>query len=230
MKTSELIKGRIEKAGARYWANDNISKFIETDAEKQALIDEAEKAFEGVLDSLVIDRAEDPNSQGTARRLAKMYFLEKMRGRYTPCPVATAFPNKGEDTYDGMLVVRAEIQSMCSHHHENVTGVAYIGIIFAGEALGLSKYIRLAQWEAERGTLQETLSTRIADLISVTSGSKDVAVYIAAKHGCISCRGVNQKNSTAQTTVLRGSFKTDPDVRAEFYQNLSMQTQMETRG
>jgi hypothetical protein len=38
------------------------------------LIQETTAAFEKVLDTLLIDRQTDPNSKGTAERLAKMYF------------------------------------------------------------------------------------------------------------------------------------------------------------
>ena len=61
-----------------------------------------------MLDTLLIDRETDPNSKGTAKRLAKMYFNEIMAGRYEPAPDATAFPNDSEDRYEGMLVVRSE--------------------------------------------------------------------------------------------------------------------------
>ena len=90
-KISDIIKARIEDAGVRYWANDNISEFI-SDDEKWELIDELEDKFRGVLSSLLIDQETDPNSHGTARRLAKMYVNETMAGRYDPQPPITAFP------------------------------------------------------------------------------------------------------------------------------------------
>ena len=37
-KISEVIKKRIEFAGARYWANDNISEFIEENEKQQELL------------------------------------------------------------------------------------------------------------------------------------------------------------------------------------------------
>ena len=83
--------------------------------DKEQLIEEATLKFEQVLDSLVIDRHNDPNSMDTGRRLAKMYFNEIMAGRYDPTSNATAFPNHVDDGYKGMLVVRSEIKSMCSH-------------------------------------------------------------------------------------------------------------------
>ena len=69
LNLSQVIRKRLADAGARYWAGDNISEYI-TDKEKDLLVDELTGKFEGVLDSLIIDRHTDPNSQGTARRLA----------------------------------------------------------------------------------------------------------------------------------------------------------------
>lgn len=228
MKTSELIKQRIRDAGARYWAGDNIAQFINKD-EKSLLIDELTEKFESVLDSLVIDRENDPNSMETGRRLAKMYINELMRGRYEPKPNATAFPNHTDEPYTGMLVVRSELLSMCSHHHQPVKGVAYIGIIAADTLIGLSKYTRIAQWCARRGTLQEELAMDIAREIMQATGSTDVGVYIQATHGCCENRGIMAHSSLTQTTVLRGAFNNDQGTKQEFFDNIKLQQQFAPR-
>jgi GTP cyclohydrolase I len=225
---SERILERIKAKGARYWAGDNISEFI-LDSEKEELINELTGKFEGVLDSLLIDRYEDPNSQGTARRLAKMYIHEIMAGRYDPAPDATAFPNDSEDRYEGMLVVRSELRSMCSHHHQPVAGVAYIGIIAAQKLIGLSKYTRIAQWCARRGTLQEELANDIAREIVNATGATDVAVYIQATHGCCENRGIMAHSSLTQTTVLKGAFKEDAGTKKEFFDNIKLQQEFAPR-
>ena len=219
---SEIIRNRLRDAGHRYWASDNISEFI-SDEDKELLVDELTERFEDVLDSLIIDRHTDPNSQGTARRLAKMYIWEIMKGRYELAPVCTSFPNDSENRYDGMLVVRSEIRSMCSHHHQPVSGVAYIGILAANKLIGLSKYTRLAQWCARRGTLQEELCTDIANVIMKATGSENVGVYIQATHGCCENRGIMAHSSLTQTTVLNGSFRSDPAVKKEFTDNIKLQ-------
>ena len=141
MTKSEQIIARLKDAGVRYWAGDNVSSVLQK-GDKEALIEELTPKFESILDSLIIDRYTDPNSMDTGRRLAKMYINELMSGRYNPMPNATAFPNHVDDGYKGMLVVRSEIKSMCSHHHQPVNGVAYIGIIAANTLIGLSKYTR----------------------------------------------------------------------------------------
>ena len=223
-KISEVIKARIEDAGVRYWANDNISEFI-SDDEKWELIDELEDKFRGVLSSLLIDQETDPNSHGTARRLAKMYVNETMSGRYNPQPPVTAFPNDDvEARYGGMIVVRSELRSMCSHHHQPVAGVAYIGLIPGVKMIGLSKYTRIAQHTARRGTLQEELTQEIANQIQKHTGAKDLAVYIQGTHGCCENRGVMAHSSLTQTCELRGQFF-NPSVKNEFLDYIKMQQQ-----
>lgn len=228
MKKYEEVTRRIKDANKRYWAGDNISEFI-YEGEKQKLIDEAAEKFEGVLDSLLIDRENDPNSHGTAKRLAKMYYNELMQGRYDRIPTATAFPNEGKDAYTGMLVVRSELKSVCSHHHQPVTGVAYIGVIPNGKVIGLSKYTRIAQWCARRGTLQEELANDIAREIAKATSASDLGVYIQAVHGCCENRGIMAHSSLTQTTVLRGSFKTDPGTKKEFFDNIKLQQEFAPR-
>jgi len=219
---SQVIREQMKAQNKRFWAGDNISDYVDEE-QKQVLIDEATTAFEKVLDTLLIDRETDPNSKGTARRLAKMYYNEIMAGRYEKAPDATAFPNDSADRYEGMLVVRSELRSMCSHHHQPVTGVAYIGIIAAQKLIGLSKYTRIAQWCARRGTLQEELCNDIAREIQKATDSENVAVYVQAVHGCCENRGIMAKSSLTQTTVLKGAFKDDMGTKKEFFDNIKMQ-------
>ena len=225
---SENIRNKLTKNGVRFWAGDNIADHLsENDIEN--IIKEATIAFESVLDALVIDRINDPNSQGTAKRLAKMYVNEIMSGRYFERPDVASFPNYGDGAYKGMLVVRSEIKSVCSHHHQPVTGVAYIGIIPSERVIGLSKYTRIAQWCARRGTLQEELCNDIAREIRCATESDSVAVHIGAEHGCCVNRGIMAHSSMTQTTVLFGEFN-NGDVKKEFFDNIAMQMQASGKG
>jgi GTP cyclohydrolase I len=228
MAKSDQIKSKLEEAGIRYWAGDNISHVLQ-EGDKQELIEELTPKFEAVIDSLVIDRTTDPNSMDTGRRLAKMYINELMSGRYNPMPNATAFPNHIEDGYRGMLVIRSELKSVCSHHHQPVAGVAYIGILAAEKLIGLSKYTRIAQWCARRGTLQEELNNVIAREIMKATGSKNVGVYVQATHGCCENRGIMAHSSLTQTTVLEGAFFSDAGTKAEFFNQIKLQQEFAPR-
>ena len=118
---------------------------------------------------------------------------------------------------------------MCSHHHQPVAGVAYIGLIAAQKLIGLSKYTRIAQWCARRGTLQEELANDIAREIVKATGATDVAVYIQATHGCCENRGIMAHSSLTQTTVLKGAFKDDQGTKKEFFDNIKLQQEFAPR-
>lgn len=228
VKVSQVVRERLRNKGVRFFANDNISEHI-SEFELKEIQNELAYKFQDVLETLIIDTDNDPNSEGTAKRLAKMYINELMAGRYFKAPSATAFPNTAEDKYEGMLVVRSELKSVCSHHHQPVTGVAYIGIIAADKLIGLSKYTRIAQWCARRGTLQEELCNDIAKEIMTATNAKDVGVYIQATHGCCENRGIMAHSSLTQTSVLKGAFKTDPSTKKEFFDNIKLQQEFAPR-
>lgn len=221
MNISDTIRDRVVKAGKSYKACDNISFAIE-EGEKDLLIDELQGKFQSALETLIIDTKNDNNSRDTARRLSKMYINELMAGRYEPRPKVTSFPNTGHDRFEGMLTVKAELVSMCSHHHQPVKGVAIIGLIPTGEVIGLSKYVRVAQWCARRGQLQEELCNQIAKEIMKSTDTENVGVYIEATHGCMEHRGVMAHSSLTQTTVVHGLFHNDA-VKSEFMNNIKNQ-------
>jgi len=218
---SLIIRERLRAGNVRFFASDNISDHI-SESERDWLVEELTTKFADVLDTLIIDRVNDPNSQDTARRLAKMYIYELMDGRYTPRPSSTSFPNEGPDRFEGMLCVRAELTSMCSHHHQPVKGIAIIGIIPTGRVIGLSKYVRIAQWCARRGQLQEDLVNQIAKEIMKSCDTENVAVHLDMTHGCMENRGVEAHSSLTQTTVVHGLFHND-SVKAEFLSNVDRQ-------
>lgn len=214
---SQVIRERMQGDGKRYWAGDNISDYV-NETERQQLVDEATAKFESLLDTMLIDRQTDPNSKETGRRLAKMYINELFDGRFSPKPEATAFPNDDADArFNGVLVTQTELKSVCSHHWQPVTLMCYIGIIPNTKMIGLSKYSRLAQHVARRGTLQEELTNEIANEITHATGSKDIGVVCVGSHGCCENRGIMANNSATYTAVLRGQFHAQ-GVKEEFFQ------------
>jgi GTP cyclohydrolase IA len=222
MTVAEEIRAQLIRDRKRYWACDNISDYV-TEEKLQALVEEATQAYEKFLDALLIDRHNDPNSYETAKRVAKMFIFELLEGRFQPKPKVTAFPNDDDETrYTGLINVRAEIKSMCSHHHQPVRGICFIGLIPSTKVIGLSKYVRIAQWCARRGTLQEELARQIADQIMKHTGTEDVGVYIQGVHGCMENRGVCAHSSLTQTSIVHGQFF-NPSVKNEWMDQVKLQ-------
>ena len=54
MAKSNEIKNKLEEAGIRYWAGDNISQVLQ-EGDKQELLEELTPKFEAVSDSLIIE-------------------------------------------------------------------------------------------------------------------------------------------------------------------------------
>ena len=163
---SARVRARIHEAGQRFNANDNIAAFL-AEGDLEALLDEVAGKMEGVLESLVIDVENDHNTKDTARRIAKMYLNEVFRGRYTPAPPTTEFPN-AEGLNELMIVGPITVRSACSHHFCPIMGKLWVGVMpnERSNLIGLSKYSRLAEWIMSRPQIQEEAISQVADLLS----------------------------------------------------------------
>ena len=213
---SQRIRERLREARERFHANDNIAKYIEPD-EVPALLDEVEAKMQQVLESLVIDTESDHNTQGTARRVAKMYLTEVFRGRYTAIPPVTEFPNV-ERLNELMIVGPITVRSACSHHLCPIIGRVWIGVMpnEHSNLIGLSKYTRLCDWVMSRPQIQEEAVTRLADLLQDRIKPDGLALVMEADHFCMQWRGVKDTDSKMINSVMRGSFLKDANLRREF--------------
>ncbi|EIM31290.1 GTP cyclohydrolase I [Leptothrix ochracea L12] len=213
---SQVIRARIQQAGRRFHANDNIADFIEP-GELDRLQIEVEAKLQAVLESLVIDTVSDHNTQETARRVAKMYLREVFRGRYEPAPSVTEFPNV-ERLNQLMIVGPITVRSACSHHFCPIIGRVWIGVLPKEDSnlIGLSKYARLCEWIMNRPQIQEEAVTRLADLLQDKMQPDGLAVVMEAEHFCMSWRGVRDMESRMTNSVMRGAFLDDAPLRREF--------------
>ena len=213
---STRIKQRLEKAGQRYFANDNIAGFIEA-GEHEQLLNEVAGKMETVLESLVIDVKNDHNTQNTARRIAKMYLTEVFKGRFHAAPPVTEFPN-ASNLNELMIVGPLTVRSACSHHFCPIIGKLWIGLMpnQHSNLIGLSKYARLADWVLSRPQIQEEAISQIADLFMDMVRPDGLAIVMEADHFCMHWRGVKESDSLMLNSIMRGSFLKDPSLRREF--------------
>ena len=221
---SVRIRERLLAARQRFFANDNISAFIEP-GELDALLDEVEDKMQTVLDSMVIDTENDHNTSNTARRVAKMYVNEVFRGRYVPAPAITEFPN-AEHLNELMIVGPITVRSACSHHFCPVIGRIWIGVMpnEHTNVIGLSKYARLAEWIMGRPQIQEEAVVQLADLIQQRTQPDGLAIVMEASHYCMAWRGVKDMDSKMINSVMRGVFLKDPNLRREFLSLIPQRT------
>ena len=190
-----------------------------TQEEKQVIIENAAAAYALFLTALGCDWENDPNSSDTPKRVAKAYVNDLWAGRFEPMDKITAFPSDG---YDGIVFEgNIPVTSMCSHHHQTITGRVHIGYIPSadGKVVGLSKLNRIVEQFARRGAIQEQLTVAIHNAVDkICEGNLGVAVMIEAGHNCVSCRGVKHQGATMKTAKLSKSFMEEDSARAEFYE------------
>ncbi|HTN12681.1 MAG TPA: GTP cyclohydrolase I [Acetobacteraceae bacterium] len=213
---SARIRARIRRAGRRFNANDNIADFL-LPGDLEALLDEVAGKMQGVLESLVIDTTSDHNTQDTAHRMAKMYLTEVFHGRYAEAPPVTEFPNV-EALSELMIVGPITVRSACSHHFCPIMGRIWVGLIPNGHSnlIGLSKYVRLAEWVMSRPQIQEEAITQLADLLMSKVAPDGLAVVMQADHFCMHWRGVKDSAAKMVNSVMRGAFLKDAALRREF--------------
>lgn len=214
MKTSDLIRARLQEKGLPFTANDNISEVL-TDEDRKFIQAEVEERVQEMLEALVIDTENDHNTKETAKRVAKMFIKEVYRGRYDPIPKVTDFPN-AKDLDQIYTIGPISIRSACSHHLVPIVGHCWIGVLPSDRVIGISKFVRLAEWIMARPQIQEESTVQLADLIEGLIKPKGIAVVVEAQHMCMTWRGVREAGTKMTTSVMRGVFREDSKAREEF--------------
>jgi GTP cyclohydrolase IA len=106
--------------------------------------------------------------------------------------------------------------ALCEHHSLPFHGFAYVGYVAHERIIGISKLTRLVRLFARRFTVQERLGEQIADALAELVEPHGVAVHLEAVHLCTQMRGVREEQSRTVTTVWRGAYTGNPDLRREF--------------
>lgn len=215
LSCSEKIRMRLREKHIPFFANDTIADHL-LPGELEKLQIEVEAVAGDLLDALVIDRENDHNTKGTAKRIAKMFIREIFSGRYRDKPNITDFPNVRhvDELYAvGPIAVR----STCSHHFAPILGKAWVGVIPSERVIGLSKFSRLTDWVMSRPQIQEEAVMILADEIEKAIHPRGLAVVIQAEHMCMTLRGVREHETKMVTSVMRGFMKDLPEARAEFF-------------
>ena len=210
------IRERLQEAGKRFHANDNIAAFVEP-GELEAMQAEVAAKLKGVLEALVIDTESDHNTQDTARRVAKMFVAEVFRGRYVAMPPVTEFPNIAR-LNELMIIGPVTVRSACSHHLCPIIGRIWVGVMPNENSalIGLSKYARLVEWVMARPQIQEEAVIQLADLLQEKMQPDGLAIVMRADHYCMQWRGVKDMDSKMVNSVMRGSFLKNSSLRREF--------------
>jgi GTP cyclohydrolase I len=166
---------------------------------------------------------ERPEREGllkTPARVAKMYA--ELTAGYRIDPQALINDAVFGVSYDEMVIVKQiDFSSLCEHHMLPFMGQVHVAYIPNGKVVGLSKIPRIVEMYARRLQVQERMTVQIADFIEQHLQPAGVAVVAEGVHLCAVMRGVKKANASMTTSAMRGVFKDDPKVRAEFMAHLN---------
>lgn len=175
-----------------------------------------EQAFREIL----IAMGENPEREGlqeTPKRVAKMYAEIYSGLNEDPSEVlAIGFE---EDQHEEVVIVKdIPFYSTCEHHFVPFYGKAHIAYLPNKRLTGLSKLARAVEIIARRPQLQERISQQVADAVEKALAPRGVFVVIEAEHMCMTMRGIKKPGSKTITTVARGVYETDAQLRQEVLQ------------
>lgn len=183
--------------------------------------DNHHSAIQAAVRQILIHVGEDPERDGlqrTPHRVAKMY-AELLEGYHQDVHTLLNGALFDVEYGEGEMVVVADIEysSLCEHHMLPFVGRAHVAYIPRGHVVGLSKIPRIVDMFARRLQVQERLTNEIADALQEALDPVGVMVVVEGAHSCASLRGVKKHSTNMVTTAKRGEFRTNRELRDEFY-------------
>lgn len=184
-----------------------------SDEEKVSLISEK---FREILEIIGLDLKDD-SLIDTPKRIAKMYVNEIFSG-INPVnkPIITLFDNKFK-YHEPLIEKNIPFSSFCEHHFVPISGSVNIAYIPENRIVGLSKLHRIVNYYSKRPQIQERLTLQIRDALSSALKIENVGVVIKASHMCISCRGIEHRNSYTITSALCKSIEENNSLKTELF-------------
>lgn len=193
--------------------------------------DEEKFELEIRIRSILRQIGDDPDREGlleTPTRVANM-FTEIYKGYTDDPPGVTVFRN-GHDgiRYNEMILDEGSFYSMCEHHMMPFFGNYWFAYIpsQAGSILGLSKVARVVDYFSAKLQVQERLTNEIVNYLWNKLAKKGpspvgMALVMKGEHLCKTMRGAKKKG-TMTTSVLKGAFKEQAEVRMELLNLISI--------
>jgi GTP cyclohydrolase I len=137
----------------------------------------------------------------------------------------TAFPTECRCDADCLVSQIREgpisFYALCEHHALPFHGFAQVGYVAHERIIGISKLTRLVRLYSRRFTVQERLGEQVADALMELMEPHGVAVRLEAVHLCTQMRGVREEHSKTVTTVWRGDYSTNTELRREFLDGIN---------
>ncbi|MBL6932975.1 MAG: GTP cyclohydrolase I FolE [Rhodospirillales bacterium] len=177
------------------------------------------KEAEDAIRTLLRWAGDDPNREGlldTPARVVRSY--EEFYAGYEADPRELLERTFEEtDGYDEIVLLKdIRFESHCEHHMAPIIGKAHIAYLPKTRVVGISKLARLVEMYAKRLTIQEKMTSQIANTLNEILEPQGVAVVIEAAHQCMTTRGVHKPGVSMVTSKMLGAFRNNSSTRREF--------------
>ena len=189
------------------------------------------KEAEDAVRTLLRWAGDDPHREGlidTPARVVRSY--EEFFAGYDADPKDLLQRTFEEiDGYDEMVLLKdIRFESHCEHHMVPIIGKAHIAYLPRTRVIGISKLARLVQMFAKRLTIQEKMTSQIANTLNEVLHPQGVAVVIEAAHQCMTTRGVHKPGVSMVTSRMLGAFRDNPSTRRELLSMIGSSTKAES--
>ena len=181
-------------------------------------LDKADEPLDTLIAALITELGEDVSREGLLRTPQRVerslrFLMSGYDADVNAVVNGALFRAEGAE----MVVVKEiEFYSLCEHHMLPFFGKVHLAYVPNQTILGLSKFARLVDIFARRMQVQERLTAQLADALEEVLEPKGVAVVSEASHLCMMMRGVEKQGALTRTSVMRGAFKEDAELRREF--------------
>jgi GTP cyclohydrolase IA len=174
-----------------------------------------ESGFSTLLSELGDDGTR-PGLIKTPLRAAKLYRMltEGYKKTLQDVTAGAVFSEKNNDL---ILLKGMPFYSLCEHHFMPFFGVAHVAFIPDGNVMGLSKVADVVHLFARRLQVQERLTDQVADALQQTLKPIGLGVVLEARHLCMELSGEQARPASVITSCVRGTFRSRPETRAEFF-------------
>ena len=174
---------------------------------------------EAAVRTLLLWAGDNPNREGlieTPKRVVKAYE-EWFRGYHEDPKEILGKRFEDVQGYDDMVMLsQIDVESHCEHHIAPIIGTACVAYLPDRAVVGISKIAKVVEAFSKRLQTQETMTAQIADAIEEAMNPRGVAIFVDAKHQCMTTRGVHHPNVSTITTTFTGEFKANPELRQRF--------------
>ena len=181
-------------------------------------LDKADEPLDTLIAALITELGEDVSREGLLRTPQRVerslrFLMSGYDADVNAVVNGALFRAEGAE----MVVVKEiEFYSLCEHHMLPFFGKVHLAYVPNQTILGLSKFARLVDIFARRMQVQERLTAQLADALEEVLEPKGVAVVSEASHLCMMMRGVEKQGALTRTSVMRGAFKEDAELKREF--------------